>query len=287
MFSVIIPFRGDINQLEQLLDSLTAQTTSREHEVIVADNSDPGSPVTALVEDLVARYERVRVVDATSKSGAAHARNVGAARARADRFAFVDADDVVDAGWLEAMAGALERHDVVASRFDLEVINPPDLLAGRKHPQSRGLIPFNEPPFLPHVGGCGLGVRREVFDEVGGFNEEYLVLEDTDFAWRVQLAGHSIWFERDALVHVRLRPTLRRSFAQSFRYGEAHARLHRDYRLLGLKPLGPRHSLLSLFSLLRSSYKLLSPERRSVYIRALGNRIGRWVGSLRYGVWAG
>ena len=287
MFSVIIPFRGDIEQLRQQLDALLSQPTSQDMEVIVADNYGPGAVVSSQVEEMVAGMASVRRVDAGDKPGAAYARNVGASHARGRRLAFVDADDVVGEGWVEAMAKALENHPVVASRFEYERLNPPEVRMGRRPVQSDGLISYQRPSFLAHAGGCGLGVRRDVFDELNGFDETYKVLEDTDFTWRVQLAGHAIRFEPEAVMHVRLRPTLRRTFAQSFSYGEAHARLQRDYKRFGMPRLGPAATLLSLVSLLRALPKLVSPSGRGSYVRTLGNRLGRWVGSLRYRVWAG
>ncbi|HZW98750.1 MAG TPA: glycosyltransferase family 2 protein [Trueperaceae bacterium] len=287
MFSVIIPFRGDIEQLRQQLDALLSQPTSQDMEVIVADNYGPGAVVSSQVEEMVAGMASVRRVYAGDKPGAAYARNVGASHARGRRLAFVDADDVVGEGWVEAMAKALENHPVVASRFEYERLNPPEVRMGRRPVQSDGLISYQRPSFLAHAGGCGLGVRRDVFDELNGFDETYKVLEDTDFTWRVQLAGHAIRFEPEAVMHVRLRPTLRRTFAQSFSYGEAHARLQRDYKRFGMPRLGPAATLLSLVSLLRALPKLVSPSGRGSYVRTLGNRLGRWVGSLRYRVWAG
>ena len=287
MFSVIVPFRGDIGQLRQQLEALLSQPSAQEMEVIVADNYGPGAGVSSQVEDLVAGMDRVRRVDASAKPGAAYARNVGAQHARGHRLAFVDADDVVGDGWVDAMAKALETHPVVASRFEYERINPPETRVGRRPVQSEGLITYQRPSFLPHAGGCGLGVRREVFDALGGFDETYKVLEDTDFTWRAQLAGHAIRFEPEAVMHIRLRPTLRRTFTQSFSYGEAHARLQRDYKRFGMPRLGPAATLLSMGSLVRSLPKLISPSGRGSYVRTLGNRLGRWVGSVRYRVWAG
>src|SRR5690606_16806204 len=142
MFSVIIPFRGDIEQLRQQLDALLSQPTSQDMEVIVADNYGPGAVVSSQVEEMVAGMASVRRVYAGDKPGAAYARNVGASHARGRRLAFVDADDVVGEGWVEAMAKALENHPVVASRFEYERLNPPEVRIGRRPVQSDGLISY-------------------------------------------------------------------------------------------------------------------------------------------------
>ena len=60
---------------------------------------------------------------------------------------------------------------------------------GRGNFQRDGLIPYTYPPFLPHAGGSSLGVKRALHEAIGGFDEDLPALEDTDYCWRIQLAG--------------------------------------------------------------------------------------------------
>ena len=43
-----------------------------------------------------------------------------------------------------------------------------------------------------------------------GFDEGVRVLEDTDYCWRIQLAGHELHFARDALIYIRFRADARK-----------------------------------------------------------------------------
>src|SRR5690554_5671364 len=284
MLSVVVPVRGRPELLVEQLEALAAQAAAGAWELIVADDSEPGDDT---IVDVLARFEErlpgLRRVAAGGK-GAAHARNVGAAAATGDKLGFLDADDVAAPGWVAAMATALDRHAVVASRWEFELLNPPEVLASRAPAQVDGPQRYTRPPFLDHAGGCGLGVRREAFEAVGGFDESWTLLEDTDLTWRLQLAGYELGFAPEAVVHIRFRSGLA-SFRQAYGYGVYNVRLYKEYRSRGMPPLGPREALWSLYRMFKTLPELLRPETRLRYLRTLGFRLGRFAGSLRYGVW--
>ena len=147
------------------------------------------------------RFRKLILIDASKKRGAAYARNIGAKAASGDIFLFCDADDVVGDGWVDAMAGALAAHDFVAGRLDMQALNgfPED----RGKHQFSGLQTYDYPPFFHHAGGGNLGVKRSVHEHIGGFDESWLRLMDTDYCWRIQLAGVKLYFEPSAVVYVR------------------------------------------------------------------------------------
>lgn len=287
MLSVVVPIRGRPEPLELQLEALLRQETPRGLEVIVADNSMQGdSSVTDLVRSMSPEADLLRLVPAPDRSGAAYARNVGAAAAAGEKLAFVDADDVVADDWAASISNALEARPVVASSLEYERLNSEKVRGSRGPLQTTGPIPYRRPPFLSHVSASGLAMRRAVFDEMGGFDESYSHLEDTDLSWRLQLAGYELHVERDAVVHYRLRSTVRASFWQAYDYGKAHGQLQRDYLKHGIPRLGPMSMLRTVLNVVRGSPALLDPTRRARYLRVLGNRLGRIAGSIKYGVWA-
>lgn len=287
MLSVVVPIRGRPELLELQIDALLGQEAPRGLEVIVADNSERGDTAVAdLVTRLAPEPGPLKLVSAPDRAGAGHARNVGASAAVGAKLAFVDADDIVADDWAASLSEALDDRPVVASRLEYRRLNPERMRTSRGELQATGPIPYRRPPFLPHVSASGLGMKREVFVEVGGFDESYSHLEDTDLSWRLQLAGYEIHVEPTAVVHYRLRSTVWSSFWQAYDYGKAHGQLQRDYLKHGMPKLGPLSMLRSIANVVRRSPALLDPARRARYLRVLGNRLGRIAGSIRYGVWA-
>lgn len=286
MISVIIPCRSGVGLLLEQLSALEGSRCDEQWEVIVVDN---GFSRAEQVGDRLDRFAGTlpgfRVIAAHEGTGAGYARNVGVAASRGDKVAFLDADDVAAPGWLQAMATALDREAVVASRWDIDTLNPPDVRATRKNGQESGVRRYLHPPFLDHAGGCGLGVRREAFDKVGGFDEQFLLLEDTDLCWRLQLAGYSLSFEPAAVVQIRFRPTSRGSFRQAYGYGKYNVLLYKAYRGRGMPRLTVETGLRSLGAVFMSSVQLLNPRSRQKFLRTLGFQLGRIGGSIAYVIW--
>jgi GT2 family glycosyltransferase len=279
--SVVIPCRDAAGTLGEQLSALAAQRFAGSWEVIVADNGSTDSS-RAAAEAHAPALPSLTVVAAGGRRGPGHARNAGAAAARGAKLLFCDADDVVADGWLAAMARALDEHGLVASRFDFARLNPGWTTRRRSHPQEHGLNPYDYPDFLPHAGAGGLGVRREVHEAVGGFDETLPMLEDTDYCWRVQLQGVPLVFAPDAVVHVRDPRRLRGLFLQRYRLGRYNVLIYRRYRTRGMPRLEVAESLRRWAGLVLRTPLLFSRHGWSAWIGALGWRLGRLDGCLRY-----
>lgn len=278
-FSVVIPCRDAADTLGEQLTALAEQRWDGAWEVIVADNGSTDRSAE-LARSFADRLPALRVVDTGTPAGPGAARNAGAAAARGRDLLFCDADDRVGAGWLAALAEALDRHELVACRYETSRLNAPE--NRRSHPQEEGLNPYTYPPYLTHAGGGGLGVRRALHEELGGFDEDLPALEDTDYCWRAQLAGHELAFAGDAVVHIRFRGGLAANVRQLYRYGRYNVLIYTRYRQRGMPRLGPGPGLLRWAKLLVTTPYLFLPRRRTAWMSQLGWRLGRLDGCLRY-----
>ena len=280
--SVIIPCLNAAETLHAQLEALRRQTWRGEIEVLVADNGSTDGSVE-LAASWRDRLPGLRVIPAADRKGPAHARNVAAAAATGDVLLFCDADDEVAEGWIDGLVPELERHEAAASRHEIERLNGEQ--ARRLHgdpAQQYGLCSYTNPPFLDHAGGCGLGIRRHVFECLGGFDEKYVALEDTDLCWRLQLAGHRLVFAPEAVVHVRFPAALQGAFRQAVRYGQYNVYIYTRYRSCGMPRLQALPGVLRLGSLLLRSPQVLSKSKRGRWIWLAGWRLGRLQGCLRY-----
>ncbi|MEA2604330.1 MAG: hypothetical protein QOF89_5322 [Acidobacteriota bacterium] len=282
--SVVIPCLNAAATIGVQLDALASQHWEGEWEVIVADNGSTDSS-REIVESYRGRLPGLRLVDASDRRGQAHARNLGAAAATGDAFLFCDADDEVAPGWLAGLGRALAQHDFVACRYDNEKLNPVWVQRTHLNPQRDGLTSYDYPPFLPHAGGGGLGVTRRAHETVGGFDETLPALEDTDYCWRLQLAGFPLHFAPEAVVNIRHRGDLGSIYRQGVSYGLHNVLIYERYRTKGMPRLGWLPGIRKWISLLlRTPLLLLTREGRARWMWQLGWRVGRIRGCWRYRV---
>jgi glycosyltransferase involved in cell wall biosynthesis len=277
--SVVVPCLNAAATLAETLESLAAQRCEASWEVIVADNGSSDDS-----RAIVARHRErmpVRLVDASDRSGQAHAMNVGVAASDGEYVLFCDADDLAGDGWLAAMVAGLRRWDAVGARWDITRLNPPTIRRSRGNPQEHDLQPFTRPPFLPFAGGGSLGVRRRVHAALGGFEEALVVVHDTDFCWRLQLAGYTLRFVPEAVVPIRFRRSEREMFGQARLYGRTAVDLYARYRGRGIPEAGIVDGLRAWAMLVWRGPRLLRPDARQRWLWKLGYRLGRLEGSRR------
>lgn len=283
--SVIIPCYNAEDTIAIQLEALASQRWSEPWEIIVADNRSTDESMS-IVEQYKRRLPNLRIVDASARRGQPFALNVGAQDAAGDALAFCDADDEVGVGWLVAMGDALSYQDFVACRFDIEKLNPPSMRNTRRNPQPNGIQAYVYPPYLPHAGGGSLGVKRHLHEAIGGFDESLPILHDTDYCWRLQLAGTELHFVQDAVTHIRYRDSLSGTYRQARGYGEYNVLLYKRYRPMGMPRL-PWHSGLKLWmKLFRRLPQFRFEKKRGGMMWELGWRLGRLRGCIKYRTFA-
>jgi len=238
MVSVVIACRNAEATLGVQLEALARQECPVSWDVVISDNGSTDSTV-AIARSYADRLPGLTIVDSSDRAGAGYARNIGSAATRAPLLVFCDADDEAAPGWLAAMYEALQHDHFVAGKFEAQKLNDSHTLRSRPLQQNTGLQESPFGPDLPHAGAGNLGVNRDLYFSVGGFDPSVGCLEDTDLCWRIQLVGYRLVFCPEAVMHVRLRSSWRTMWAQGRNYGAAAALLEYRYRDASPPPTGP------------------------------------------------
>ena len=119
--SVIVPIYNTRPFLEECVRSILNQQFSEPFEVLLVDDgATDGCDV--LCDELAAQDRRIRVFHQENQ-GLSGARNTGIDAARGRYYAFVDADDVVHPGYLQALYDACEAHDAYMAICAVEDVN--------------------------------------------------------------------------------------------------------------------------------------------------------------------
>jgi GT2 family glycosyltransferase len=239
--TVVIPTLVAGETLVRCVESLERQTFP-DREVIVVDNSGAG-----LARQAVGGH-RVRILENERNVGFGTAINQAARESSAPWLAVLNDDAVADPGWLEAMMTAVEpRPDVgmVACRILLQGSGTLDsaglLLCADGTAKQRGhgepvtTYPRKQEVLLP--SGCAALYRREMFDEVGGFDDRFFLYgEDTDLALRARWKAWECLYVPNAVVEHRYSHSAGRASALKAFYVERN-RLFLAVKLLPLPML--------------------------------------------------
>lgn len=217
--SVIVCTRNGRGRIEGCLQAL-AQSEFRHgfQTIVVDDGSTDGT--AEFVEHSFPGVEILRL----PPSGLSAARNAGARLARADVLAFTDDDCVPDREWLERVRDFLDSHPECAAVGGPNLPQKPRdwreaVVCAAPGAPSHVML---DDVIAEHLPGCNLVVRREAFEEIGGFDPRFHTAgDDVDFCWRLQDAGHRLGFEPTAFVWHWRRPTLRAYLRQQMGYGRA------------------------------------------------------------------
>jgi glycosyltransferase involved in cell wall biosynthesis len=278
LVSVIVPVYNAQETLDAQLDALSRQDYRGDWELVLADN---GSDDDSFRD--IARWRavlpRLQVVDASTRKGAAHARNTGASVAGGDLLAFCDADDIVGTSWLRYLVRSASSFDLVQGRIDERTLN---------EGQTRPLWPDSRLPvalgFLPFAVAANCAIWRQAFESAGGFPENPSPGEDVALSFRIQLAGFTIGYDSEAVVRYRYRPRLWDRAKQYYAWGQSEALLYRQFRRYGVvrAPLwAVARKWLALAARLPS---LLEQDHRGTWVRQAAYYTGMARGSLRHRV---
>ncbi len=190
---------------------------------------DSGSPDTGALRPVVGAHASslpVSLVELGTNVGFGAACNRGAALTGEPVLVFLNPDTELGAGCVSALTAALSGYGSQAAagpRFGVAgptvrssdgSVYPsarsfPSLLRSAAHgflgvvaPRNRFSQGYLHPPSGPDwVSGTAMAVRRDAFEQVGGFDEGYFMyVEDVDLCWRLARAGWSVTMVNEATV---------------------------------------------------------------------------------------
>ncbi len=222
-FSIIVPVYNRPEEIVELLDSLTIQSSDSSFEVIVVED---GSEHTC--EDVIEPFRKqldLKYIKQENQ-GPGRARNTGARHAEGEYLIFFDSDCTVPSDYFSITEKTLEREKFVcfggpdkahkffspiqkAISFSMTSLFTTGGIRGGKKKMDK---------FYPR--SFNLGVEKRIFDEVGGFSDMRYG-EDVDFSMSVAERGYKIGLIDSTFVYHKRRSTLYSFYKQVFSSGTA------------------------------------------------------------------
>ena len=192
--SIIIPFYKRADRLPYVLESLLAQKTSINFEILIVESS--GKEATMLAQE---SFPQVKVFSYAHRLPPGAARNRGAQQARGTSLAFLDADAVPDKKWLDTLYARLVSSKNVS--MVCGTVSLPSAMGTASHLlhwiEFSSFLPGLPSGFKNALCSCNLLISQADFLSSGGFNENMEMAEDLLFSHRI---GEGLYFETAAGV---------------------------------------------------------------------------------------
>ncbi|MDE7412100.1 MAG: glycosyltransferase [Paramuribaculum sp.] len=228
-YSVIVPVYNRIDEIKDLLESLSKQSFTDFETIIVEDGSSQpcGDMVNQFTDKLNVKYFY------KENEGRSIARNYGIERASGEYLIFFDSDCVIPSDYFSILDQALMTSP-------LDCYGGPDA-ADKSFSDVQKAISFAMTSLLTTGGIRGgklsmelfvprsfnMGYSRNVYDAVGGFREMFS--EDIDMSTRIKNAGFSTGLIREAKVYHKRRIDFAKFWRQVYVFGMSRITLHLLY----------------------------------------------------------
>lgn len=210
--SIVILNHNGCDFLKPCLESILLSNYSN-FEIIIVDNGSTDKSLLFL-EEVYRETDKISIIKKDKNYGVGAGRNFGLAQVQGEYVIFLDNDTVVDPYWIEGFFEAFDSDEriglaqskilnmVQRNKFDHagDYLTSFGFLAER----SGGGIDsgqFNKVDNIFNAKGAAFMVKRSIFAEVGIFDDGFFMyLEETDFCWRVWLAGYRVVFAPRSVV---------------------------------------------------------------------------------------
>ena len=213
--SIVIPSRNGLDVLKPCIESLIDTTQYQKLELVIVDNGTDDLEALEYLKYLKNEYSTgsqskpftVKLIEDHGDFNFSRLINAGVKAASGDVLLLLNNDtQAIEAGWLQEMLSHALRKDIGCVGAKLlypdETIQHAGVimgLGGYAAHSHRGLPRYEAGYFcraqvvqnLSAVTAACLMVRRDVFDQVNGFDESFAVAyNDVDFCLRVRAAGY-------------------------------------------------------------------------------------------------
>lgn len=245
-YSIIIPVYNRPDEVDELLESLTAQTNNDFEILIIEDGSN------LKCDKVVEKYQEELTIKYYFKenSGQGFSRNYGFERAKGNWLIVFDSDCIIPENYLEVVDEYLNTHEIGAfggpdrAHEGFTLVQKAISYSMTSLFTTGGIRGNKKHLGVFHPRSFNMGISQEVFKKTGGY-----ILpkkgEDIEFSIRIIENGFKTALIEKAFVYHKRRTNFRQFFKQLHFFGTARINVFRFYK----KELKLIHFFPSVFTL--------------------------------------
>ena len=254
MISYLLPIRNELIFIKQTIDSILEQNyNGQAYEILVADGmSDDGT--REIIQILCQKYNKIYLIDNPGKI-VSIGFNKLLSRARGEIIIRVDGHSKFEKDFIKNSLKLFETVDANciggATQHVASGIIGNAIRISQTSRFGVGGVPFREGiENGKFVNTLAFGVyKREVFEKLGGYDEELIRNQDDEFNFRLIQNGGKIWLDPSIRSSYYPRNSLSKLFKQYFQYGFYKIRVMQKRKgFASWRHLVPGIYVFSLFS---------------------------------------
>lgn len=218
MVSVIIPNYEHVKDLDRCIKSILNKVTYTNYEIIVIENNSKKKETFDYYHKIEQKYKNIHIVYWKDKFNYSAINNFGVKFAKGEYFLLLNNDtEVINGDCFDEMLSYCQREDVGAVGALLfypdNTIQHAGVIIGKGGIAGHAFIGSQKDDLgyfgrivctqeLSAVTAACMMVKKEVYEQVNGFNEELEVaFNDIDFCMKIRRAGYHIVYNPNAKLY--------------------------------------------------------------------------------------
>jgi len=223
LLSIVVPCYNEINYIEDCVNSISNQDLKCEFEIIVVDGlSTDGT--RNIIYNLMEKFPNLRLVD-NEKRITPVALNLGIKASRGNYVAILGAHTIYEKNYLSKCLEMFEKHpDISCAGGPIHSSGKTDFAKAAALAMSNLIGVGNATHRFPDYEGyaraaCFPVFKKEIFDEVGFYDEKLIHSHDDELYYRISKAEKKVYLTSQAKCSYFVRNTPQTLFKQYFNYG--------------------------------------------------------------------
>jgi glycosyltransferase involved in cell wall biosynthesis len=216
--TIIIPTRNRVDLLRQCIGSILEKTSYQTYEILIIDN-DSDDPETLYYLESLQQDPRIRVIKISGPFNYSRLNNLAVKEAKGEILVLLNNDtEAITPEWLSEMVAQARRSEIgcvgALLLYPDDTIQHAGVILGLGGVAGHAFkyLPGTQPVYAylnlvvrnySAVTAACLAVRKSVYEEVNGLDEENLTVafNDVDFCIRVDEEGYHNLYTPDAVLY--------------------------------------------------------------------------------------
>jgi len=245
LVSVIVPIFNGSRYVGNLFSTLAHQIFT-DFEVIIVDDGSSDDTLQQIQKEIEAfKHLNVRLIPSPHQ-GLAATRNIGIRSSVGNYLTFLDCDDSWRDNKLKSQVEFIAKSECVAVFSKVNLLSIDGLISLSQYNNQRitdSPLDLITRKFIVYGGGSNIMCKREIFNEVGFFDEALKFAEDFDMWLRISKAGQIVQLPERS-VDILVRPdSMQRIRSVKTKHGLLKSRISIQFKWINEYPVQVKNEI--------------------------------------------